>query len=54
MMTLSMAGLGIPHQAKRGTVITSSHPDQPAGLQLFAAVAVEQIVSQRVLVLDLF
>jgi hypothetical protein len=49
-----MAGLGIPHQAKRRTVITLSHSNQPAGLQLFAAVVVEQIASGRVLVLDLF
>jgi hypothetical protein len=39
---------------KRRTVITLSHSNQPAGLQLFAAVAVEHFPDRCVVVLDLF
>jgi hypothetical protein len=39
---------------KRRTVITLSHSKQPAGLQLFAAIAVEHFQARGVVVLDLF
>jgi hypothetical protein len=39
MMTLSIDGPWIPQTTKRRTVITLSHSNQPAGLQLFAAIA---------------
>jgi hypothetical protein len=43
---------------KRRTVITLSHSKQPAGLQLFAAIANRAIFhfigDRRILVLDLF
>jgi hypothetical protein len=49
-----MEGLGVPQTTKRRTVITLSHSNQPAGMQLFAAIVVEHFPSRRVLVLDLF
>jgi hypothetical protein len=45
-------------KTKRRTVITLSHSKQPAGLQLFVAIANRAIfhfaVERRILVLDLF
>jgi hypothetical protein len=48
----------MPLTTKRRTVITLSHSKQPAGLQLFAAIAKRTISDfagdRRILVLDLF
>jgi hypothetical protein len=40
MITLSIDGFWIPQMTKRRTVITLSQSNQPAGLQLFAAIVV--------------